>query len=185
MKNNLLNGFLSKSLGSLVDLRVLILSHNNFTSQVLDLSSLTVNDVNEVKVKSQNPISFCKNQALAVGVIPRPHMSAKKSNVGLIFEIIGAVLGGIVLVGVAFFVFRHVYGKKMVKKPPPRVIAENGTGSYTSKLLSDARYVTRVMKLGSLGIPAYRTFLLEELEEAANGFDTSTLMVEGSHGQEL
>ncbi|GKA53906.1 probable inactive leucine-rich repeat receptor-like protein kinase [Tanacetum coccineum] len=107
MKNNLLNGFLSKSLGSLVDLRVLILSHNNFTGQVPDLSSLTVNDVNEVKVKSQNPISFCKNQALAVGVIPRPHM--------------------------------HVYGKKMVKKPPPRVIAENGTGSYTSKLLSDAR----------------------------------------------
>ncbi|GJV92901.1 putative gypsy type transposase [Tanacetum coccineum] len=150
-----------RSTGSLVDLRVLILSHNNFTGQVPDLSSLTVNDVNEVKVKSQNPISFCKNQALAVGVIPRPHMSAKKSNVGLIFGIIGAVLGGIVLVGVAFFVFKHVYGKKMVKKPPPRVIAENGTGSYISKLLSNAK----------------------ELEEAANGFDTSTLMVEGSHGQ--
>lgn len=39
------------------------------------------------------------------------------------------------------------------------------------------------MKLGSLGIPAYRTFLLEELEEATNGFDTSTFMGEGSHGQ--
>nr|GEX28465.1 probable inactive leucine-rich repeat receptor-like protein kinase At3g03770 [Tanacetum cinerariifolium] len=147
---------------------------------VYEGNCLTVNDV---KVKSQNPISFCRNQALAVGVIPRPHMPSKKSNVGLIFGITGGVLGGIVLVGVAFFVFRHVYGKKMVKKPPPRVIAENGTGSYTSKLLSDARYVTRIMKLGSLGIPAYRTFLLEELQEATNGFDTSTFMGEGSHGQ--
>lgn len=150
---------------------------------VYDGNCLTVNDVNEVKVKSQNPISFCRNQALAVGVIPRHHMSGKKSNVGLIFGIIGGVLGGIILVGVAVFVFRHVYGKKMVKEPPPRVIAENGLGSYTSKLLSDARYVTRVMKLGSLGIPAYRTFLLEELEEATNGFATSTFMGEGSHGQ--
>lgn len=39
------------------------------------------------------------------------------------------------------------------------------------------------MKLGGLGLPAYRTFSLEELEEATNNFNTSTFMGEGSHGQ--
>lgn len=39
------------------------------------------------------------------------------------------------------------------------------------------------MKLGALGLPAYRTFSLEELEEATSNFDTSTFMGEGSHGQ--
>lgn len=39
------------------------------------------------------------------------------------------------------------------------------------------------MKLGALGLPAYRTFSLEEVEEATNNFDTSTFMGEGSHGQ--
>lgn len=39
------------------------------------------------------------------------------------------------------------------------------------------------MKLGAIGLPAYRTFSLEELEEATNNFDTATFMGEGSHGQ--
>lgn len=39
------------------------------------------------------------------------------------------------------------------------------------------------MKLGALGLPSYRTFSLDELEEATNNFDTSTFMGEGSHGQ--
>lgn len=39
------------------------------------------------------------------------------------------------------------------------------------------------MKIGALGLPSYRTFLLEELEEATNNFHTSTFMGEGSHGQ--
>lgn len=38
------------------------------------------------------------------------------------------------------------------------------------------------MKLGALGLPAYRTFFLEELKEATNNFDESSL-IEGSHGQ--
>lgn len=41
------------------------------------------------------------------------------------------------------------------------------------------------MQLGTLGVPAYRAFSLEELEEATNSFDTSTFMGEGPHGQVL
>ncbi|PWA59288.1 leucine-rich repeat protein kinase family protein [Artemisia annua] len=71
-----------------------------------DGNCLIVNDVNEVKVKSQNPISFCRNQALTVGVIPRHHMSGKKSNVGLIFRIIGG-MATVVLVVVNVGSSRH------------------------------------------------------------------------------
>lgn len=39
------------------------------------------------------------------------------------------------------------------------------------------------MKLGALGLPAYRTFSLEELEVATKNFDTSAFMGEGSHGE--
>lgn len=38
-------------------------------------------------------------------------------------------------------------------------------------------------KLGALGLPAYRTFSLEEIEEATNNFDTAAFMGEGSQGQ--
>lgn len=39
------------------------------------------------------------------------------------------------------------------------------------------------MKIGGLGLPSYRTFTVEELEEATNNFHSSTLMGEGAHGQ--
>lgn len=39
------------------------------------------------------------------------------------------------------------------------------------------------MKLGALGLPAYRTFSLEEIEEATGNFDSSAFMGEGSYGQ--
>ncbi|KAF5772973.1 putative protein kinase RLK-Pelle-LRR-VI-1 family [Helianthus annuus] len=147
---------------------------------VYDGNCLTTNNGNEIK--SQKPISFCSNQALAVGIIPRPHRDGKGSKVALVFGLTGGIIGGLVFVGVAFLIFRHVHGKKAVKMQPP--VPENApASSYTSKLLSDARYVTRAMKLATLGVPPYRTFSLEELEEATNGFNTSTFMGEGSHGQ--
>lgn len=148
---------------------------------VYDRNCLTTNDGNEVK--GQKPISFCSNEALAVGIIPRNHKTGKGSKTALAIGITGGIIGGIVLVGVAFLIFRRVHGQKTVKTPVPRIIPENASGSYTSKLLSDARYVTRVMKLGTLGVPAYRAFSFEELEAATNSFDTSAFMGEGFHGQ--
>jgi len=47
----------------------------------------------------------------------------------------------------------------------------------------DEGYIPQTVKLGALGIPAYRTFSLEELEEATNNFNSTAFMGEGSHGQ--
>lgn len=44
-------------------------------------------------------------------------------------------------------------------------------------------YVSQATRLGALGLPAYRMFSLEELEEATDSFDTSTFLDQGSHGQ--
>lgn len=42
-----------------------------------------------------------------------------------------------------------------------------------------------MMRLPTLGLPPYRVFTLEEIEDATNNFDASNLMVEGSQGQVL
>lgn len=39
------------------------------------------------------------------------------------------------------------------------------------------------MKLGALNLPSYRTFSLDELEEATNNFDTTNFMGEIPNGQ--
>jgi hypothetical protein len=50
-------------------------------------------------------------------------------------------------------------------------------------LAKNEGYISQTMKLGALGLPPYRTFSLEEVEEATNNFDTSAFMGEGSQGQ--
>lgn len=44
-------------------------------------------------------------------------------------------------------------------------------------------YISETMKLGALGIPPYRTFVLDELKEATNNFNASNIIGEGSNGQ--
>jgi hypothetical protein len=46
-----------------------------------------------------------------------------------------------------------------------------------------AGYISQTVKLGALGIPAYRSFSLVELEAATNNFEVSCLMGQDAHGQ--
>ncbi|KAJ8763143.1 hypothetical protein K2173_025528 [Erythroxylum novogranatense] len=59
----------------------------------------------------------------------------------------------------------------------------NSPNSPSSWSTAVKGYISQTMKLGALGVPAYRTFSVDELEEATNNFDTSTFMGEGSQGQ--
>ncbi|PRQ45859.1 putative protein kinase RLK-Pelle-LRR-VI-1 family [Rosa chinensis] len=133
--------------------------------------------------QNQHRLPFCRNEALAVGIIPDRSKQKRASKSILALGIIGGIFGGVVLVGLIFFVYRRMNTNKTMKKSPARSITENASTGYSSKLLSDARYISQTMKLGALGLPSYRTFSLDELEEATNNFDTSTFMGEGSHGQ--
>ncbi|XP_050210374.1 probable inactive leucine-rich repeat receptor-like protein kinase At3g03770 [Mercurialis annua] len=135
-----------------------------------------------IKDQNQNPISFCHNEALAVGILPQ-HKKKRQASKVIALGVIGGIAGGIALVVLIFLIVRKVNDKKTIKTPSTRLVVENASTGYPSKLLSDARYISQTMKLGALGIPAYRTFSLEELEEATNNFDTSAFMGEGSQGQ--
>ncbi|KAJ8528926.1 hypothetical protein K7X08_030666 [Anisodus acutangulus] len=132
---------------------------------------------------TQHPFSFCRNEALAVGVLPHHQRQKSASKVILALIICGSITGGVILVCLTILVVKSFLAKKAAQKTPTRFISEDASSSYTSKLFTDARYITQAMKLGALSLPSYRTFSLEELEEATNNFDTETFMGEIPNGQ--
>uniref|UniRef100_J3MIU3 Protein kinase domain-containing protein n=1 Tax=Oryza brachyantha TaxID=4533 RepID=J3MIU3_ORYBR len=92
--------------------------------------------------------------------------------------IAAAVLAGAMI----FFAVRKA-SMRRAQAMPPRRLVEHASSAYPSKLFADARYISQTVKLGALGIPAYRSFSLVELEAATNDFEVSNLMGQDSHGQ--
>lgn len=94
--------------------------------------------------KNQHPYSFCRNEALAVGIPPHQKKRKEASKAVLALGIIGGLVGAIALLGLILLIVRRVNAKRgtMVKKPPTRLIAENASAGYTSKILSDASKVS-------------------------------------------
>ncbi|XP_058084692.1 probable inactive leucine-rich repeat receptor-like protein kinase At3g03770 isoform X2 [Magnolia sinica] len=136
------------------------------------------------QAQNQYPHSFCRNEALAVGIIHRKRKKVPTDKVVLATSIVGGVVGGLVLIGLLIWlVLRRKYVKKVMRRPPRRLRGTNSSTGFPSKLFSDARYISQSMRLGELGLPPYRTFSLEELEQATKNFETSSFMGGGSHGQ--
>ncbi|CAN1765266.1 Probable inactive leucine-rich repeat receptor-like protein kinase At3g03770 [Linum perenne] len=135
----------------------------------------------------QNPVSYCRNEALAVGVIPQMKSSSKgRSNAAAVIALgaIGGVIGGIALVALAFLLVKKVKcGNLGLERRSTRTILEDASTGYPSKLLQDARYISQTMKLGTVGLSPYRAFSLEEIEAATNNFDSSAFIGESSQGQ--
>lgn len=88
--------------------------------------------------QDQRPISFCRNQALAVGVIPSNENHKRASEMAVALGITGGVIGSLILAGLAFFVVRRNCANRSSKSPPTRLISETASTGYTSKILSDA-----------------------------------------------
>ncbi|CAL2270235.1 unnamed protein product [Prunus armeniaca] len=188
---NKFTGMLFENMSCNAELRAVDLSSNLLTgslpkcllSDSKDRVVLYARNCLDTRNQNQHPFPFCRNEALAVGIIPERSKRKQASKAALALGLIGAICGGVVLVGLIYFIHRRMNTNKTMKKSPPRSITENASSGYTSKLLSDARYVSQTMKMGALGLPGYRTFSFEELEEATQNFDTCTFMGEGSHGQ--
>ncbi|MQL74606.1 hypothetical protein Taro_006990 [Colocasia esculenta] len=131
----------------------------------------------------QHPYAFCRNEALAVGVLPRKHKNRSSRKAIVAGSVVaGVIAAAMVAAFLVVFALRRADRRNAVKRPPRRLV-EHASNGYPSKLLSDARYISQAMKLGALGLPSYRSFSLEELEAATNNFDTSAFMDEGCHGQ--
>ncbi|KAJ8534100.1 hypothetical protein K7X08_007424 [Anisodus acutangulus] len=130
--------------------------------------------------RTQHPFSFCRNEALAVGILPKQKSSSK---VVLALIICGSIIGGVVLVCATIIVVRKFLAKIAAPGKKTRSIVENAASTYTSKLFTHAKFVTRAMKLGSLSLPSYRTFSSEELKVATNNFDAATFIGNNSDDQ--
>ncbi|KAL3537788.1 hypothetical protein ACH5RR_001154 [Cinchona calisaya] len=136
------------------------------------------------RYQNQHPYSFCRSEALAVRVLPHKQEKEIHSKAVLASSMVGGIIGGMVLLGLAFLVIRRQNGKqKMDKVPHTRLIVEKVSPAFTLKVLKDASYISETRKLGPLGLPPYRTFVLDELKEATNNFSALNLTGQGSHGQ--
>lgn len=127
----------------------------------------------------QHRHSFCHNEALAVKILPhRRGGKGSASKVVVAMSIVGGTsLAGMVVLGIGIVFSKHAF-----KKPRTRVILEKATDMYPSRLFADAREICHMVKLGPLGLPAYRNFLLDEIKEATANFDNSNLIGEDPYG---
>lgn len=135
----------------------------------------------------QHPYSYCHNEALAVRVLPKKVERKKNGKAVVASSMIGGIVAGMALLGLALVFVRREYGKQKQKKldkvPHTRLIVEKISPALTLKMLKDASYISETRKLGPLGLPPYRTFVLDELKEATHNFGASNLIGEGSNGQ--
>ncbi|XP_073041660.1 probable inactive leucine-rich repeat receptor-like protein kinase At3g03770 [Primulina eburnea] len=137
------------------------------------------------KYRQQHVEPFCHTEALAVRILP--HKKAEKtpySRVVLASSMVGGVVGTMAIFGVAFLlVKREALHRNLNKISHTRLVVDRILPGNMLQLLKDARYISETMKLGALGIPPYRTFVLDELKEATNNFNATNIIGEGSNGQ--
>ncbi|XP_062189569.1 probable inactive leucine-rich repeat receptor-like protein kinase At3g03770 [Phragmites australis] len=159
-------------------------SSKNVNSKVTLAAAANCLSATSGDVGSQHPSQFCQNQALAVGIVPDQARGKKHgAKACLVAGIVTAALAGAVLVGVAIFLAVRKVTLRLAKARPPRRLVEHASSAYPSQFFADARYISQTVKLGALGIPAYRSFSLVELEAATNNFEVSCLMGQDAHGQ--
>ncbi|KAK7380771.1 hypothetical protein VNO78_33290 [Psophocarpus tetragonolobus] len=191
ISGNKLTGMLLENLSCNPGLEVVDLSSNLLTgslpkclvSNSNDRTILYARNCLEETIQNQHELPFCHTEAIAVGIVPEGKKHKQVSKAVLSLGIVCGTFGGVAIVALLFFIVRRVYAKSKIKKPPTKLISENAASGYTSKLISDARYISQKMKFGMVGLPPYRVFSLEEIVAATNNFDTATFMGEGSEGK--
>ncbi|CAL1374035.1 unnamed protein product [Linum trigynum] len=194
VSNNKLTGMLSQNMSCNGQLSYVDLSSNRLSGELPACLKAVGSSTRVVvyadncfsgKEQHQHPSYICHNEALAVKVYPRD--KAKQTKVGSKVVVVasgamGGTIGGIAIISLVFLFVRKANHKNAEKVAQTRLIMENVSTVNTVKLLSDARYISQTMKMGA-GLPAYRTFALEELKEATNDFNASNLLIEDTHRQ--
>ncbi|XVE91440.1 hypothetical protein REPUB_Repub01dG0009900 [Reevesia pubescens] len=131
----------------------------------------------------QHPYSFCNKEALAVKPYVRRKEQKNGIKIGLILGIIGGVVAIAGAIGLLVFVIVRRSSERTEDANYERSIADKMSVRSSPKPAIDSRRVPQTMRSAAIGLPRYRVFSLEEIEDATNNFDPSNFMGEGSQGQ--
>ncbi|KAL4195552.1 hypothetical protein AMTRI_Chr05g73860 [Amborella trichopoda] len=131
----------------------------------------------------QHPYSFCQNEALAA-IMPHVQKKESKSNLALILSILGGIVGGLVMLVLSvLLILRRMGVNKGENLVSQKTEAVNSSMSLSPRLTPNSRSMPQMVRLGTIGLPPFRKFSLEEIEDATDNFDSSNLIGEGSQGQ--
>ncbi|KAE9598006.1 putative protein kinase RLK-Pelle-LRR-VI-1 family [Lupinus albus] len=205
ISSNFIQGEIPSSISSMKNLKSLVLADNLFNGSVPDLQVSSKGGTvlyswnclstgkrlsdEQQQQQQQHPYSYC-NKEVALAVKPTVPKKQKKESGGMTLGLVIGIIGGVV--GIAallalFIVFIILRKSKAERSDPPKIdrsVADNVSAHATSVRPIDARRVPQTMRVGALGLPPYRIFTSEEIEDATNNFDPSNLIGEGSQGQQ-
>ncbi|KAH6788177.1 Leucine-rich repeat protein kinase family protein [Perilla frutescens var. hirtella] len=187
LSSNDLSGSLPEHLKCGEGLSLIDLSDNKLAGQLPDcLDTAAGNRIVKIggncfstDARNQHPALYCQDVDKGKG------QSRRKEII-----ILAGVIGGIVIVvviilvvGLLFFYRRHQTQHALVQHIAPKVKQDDPSSGISSDLITSARIISQVAKVGSQSSPSYTVFAVEDLEEATKNFDQSTLLGEGSFGK--
>ncbi|KAL6005178.1 hypothetical protein ACLOJK_005740 [Asimina triloba] len=89
--------------------------------------------------QSQHPRPFCRNEALAVGIVHRKQKKGSAEKAVIASSVVGGVAGGLALTAIlTWTILRWKNMRTVVRRPPRKLIAEKASTEFSSKLVSDA-----------------------------------------------
>ncbi|RDX90542.1 putative LRR receptor-like serine/threonine-protein kinase, partial [Mucuna pruriens] len=171
ISHNLLVGKLPSCFGSMSSKATVLYSGNC-------LSTKRLND-------QQHPTSYCKKEG-ALAVKPPAKKLKKELNSGTKLGLmIGLIGGAVVIAGLLVLVIVFIFRKSKAERSHHKMdksFANKYSASASPGPNNGTRHIPQAMKQAALGLPPYRIFTSEEIEDATNNFDPSNLIEEGSQG---
>ncbi|KAK8939589.1 putative LRR receptor-like serine/threonine-protein kinase [Platanthera guangdongensis] len=193
LSNNKLQGALPTNLSCGTDLKFVDISRNLLVGSLpscihSNSSNLVVfnswNCFSSVDPRYQHPNSYCTKKPLAAMIPVANGNNGSKNNLSLVLGILGGIIGGGLLIGLLLFLFlRRVKQDGEGMQILDKKINGNNSIHLPKGTPADARHMSQGVIIERLGVTPYRIFTIEELDEATNGFDSSSLISEGPQGQ--
>ncbi|KAJ6342242.1 hypothetical protein OIU78_010217 [Salix suchowensis] len=191
LAQNQLSGALPANISCSAKLQYVDISHNILIGKLP--SCIATNTSTRTVISSWNCLS---GEALAV----KPPIKSKEQKsstikLGIVLGIAGAVLGTAGVLGLLVLVIirrsktaaddDQVYSMFDGSVASKRSAASKRSVASKRPVQSavDSRRVPQTMRSAAMGLPPYRVFTLEEMEDATNSFDPLNFIGEGSQGQ--
>ncbi|KAJ6764200.1 hypothetical protein OIU74_023140 [Salix koriyanagi] len=197
LSNNSLSGQIPRQYSQLRQLQHFDMSFNELSGKIpaslLSLPSITyLNLASNMLSGSLPDYLTCGSKLQFVDHAESSCMDApvkRKHSGGRNTGVLAGVLAGIsVIIVLLSFGLVMVHKRYCSRGTPeqhllPKAEQDKSVTGFSEEILSSARFVSEAAKLGIQGLPACRSFTLEELKEATDNFNNSTILGDGSYGK--